>query len=288
MKLVASSKLRKAQRTIEALRPYEEALSEIVASLRVSGSVFADTPEAPENRGKVASGVSAEAASKFASDERAEADSGKVAVVAISSNSSLCGGFNSTVIKKALEVAGRYANVEVVSLGRKMAEAMKKAGYPAAVDYTELVAHPSFDKTAELVRDLAGKFDSGELSKVILVYNHFVSTAKQVSVEEVFLPFDSAALGCAAASSDNVEEDYILEPSAKEMLESLLPRVMRLKLHTAVLDSAAAEQAARTVAMQTATDNAEDLLGELTLEYNKGRQQKITSEILDLLGGSAQ
>ena len=139
---------------------------------------------------------------------------------------------------------------------------------------------------------------------MLLVYNHFVSTAKQVPVVEVLLPYDtsmvvgdtlSGAFARTGSRSDAEERDslpseadIIIEPSRKELLEILEPKVVRLKLYAALLDSAAAEHAARTVAMQTATDNGEQLLDDLTLQYNKGRQQKITNEILDLAGGQVE
>ena len=124
--------------------------------------------------------------------------------------------------------------------------------------------------------------ESGRIGKVFLVYNHYVSASRQEPVAEQLLPA-SAVIQAASAPASGIEA--ILEPSAAEILESLVPKTLKLKLFTALLDSAAAEHAARTVAMQTATDNGEELLEELTLQYNKGRQQKITSEILDLAGG---
>ena len=124
----------------------------------------------------------------------------------------------------------------------------------------------------------------GRYGRVLLVYNHFVSTARQEPVVE-----DLLATTMEGPSSESLlPPDVIIEPGRKELLEILEPKVMKLKLYAALLDSAAAEHAARTVAMQTATDNGENLLQELTLQYNKGRQQKITSEILDLAGGQAQ
>ena len=120
----------------------------------------------------------------------------------------------------------------------------------------------------------------------MLVYNRFRSASSQEPVAEDYLPFGGEILRCAQDDSGSAA-DYILEPDAEALVAQLLPQVMMLKFHAAVLGSVAAEQAARTLAMQTASDNAEDLLGELTLEYNKGRQQKITAEILDLLGGAA-
>jgi F-type H+-transporting ATPase subunit gamma len=213
----------------------------------------------------------------------------------------LCGGFNANVIRKALEaIRGCEGPVEVYPLGRKMTEALRRAGYTADQDYNDLVGHPSYEKSATLARSLAERYERGELSRVVLVYTSFVSASRQEPVAEQYLPFCGGDEILRAAQDDrkgnqdghgvilseSEESDYILEPDAAALVAQLLPQVMMLKFHAAILDSAAAEQAARTLAMQTATDNAEALLGELTLEYNKGRQQKITAEILDLLGGA--
>ena len=265
MKLVASAKLRKAQRAIEGMRPYERTLAEILAAAGPQG--------AADNAG---AGPDCDAAA-----------AGRTAVVAISSNSSLCGGFNANVARKALEtIRACEGGAEVYPLGRKIAEALRRAGYEAAGDYNELVAHPSYEQAAELARSLAERFRQGEIARVVLVYNHFVSAASQVPVAEQYLPFSPADLPQSAAPQEG-GTDYLVEPDAAELVAQLLPQVLMLKFYAAILDSVAAEHAARTLAMQTASDNAEDLLAQLTLEYNKGRQQKITAEILDLLGGAA-
>ena len=257
MKLVASSKLRKAQRAIELLRPYETALGSIYDSL--------------------ASGLCTDA-----SDSRLCKNA--VAVVAVASNSSLCGSFNANVIKKVLGVVtGAQDGTVVYSVGRKMAEAMKKAGYESPRELSNLIGHPSYAEAAGLADELCEAFVAGKYSRIVLVYNHFVNASKQISVVEQYLPFEAPASDSDAAASP--EEYFILEPGRDEIARELLPKVLKLKLYAAILDSAAAEHAARTIAMQTASDNAQDLLGELTLEYNKARQQKITAELLDLASG---
>ena len=281
MKLVASAKLRKAQKAIEGMRPYERTLAEILAAVgpaavapkRTDGNYFSDKfAEKP---------ISAPS-----STTPSHSAAGKTAIVAIASNSSLCGAFNANVIRKALEtVQACEGEVEVYPLGRKMAEALRRAGYTAPADYNELIGHPSYEQSAELARSLAERFSKGELSGVVLVYNRFLSASRQEPVVEQYLPFEQSS-SFAGLTGESPADDYIIEPDAEALLASLMPQVMMLKFHAAILDSAAAEQAARTIAMQTASDNAEELLGELTLEYNKGRQQKITSEILDLLGGA--
>ena len=253
MKFVASSKLRKAQNAIDSMIPYNQALSQIIRSIK-SGRM--DTPANPE---------------------------GKVAIVAIASNTSLCGTFNATVLRAAISQIGKYPNADIYAMGRKMAEPLAKGGHPSLEDFTKLIAKPDYDQAAALADKLSAKFQAGEYSKVVLVYNHFMSLVSQQIRIENFLPLE-----IQAHDADETEDPFILEPDKDQIIDSILPQVLRLKLYTAIMDSSAAENAARTVAMQTASDNAEDLLSELTLEYNKGRQQKITNEILDLVGGSQQ
>ena len=298
MKMVASAKLHKAQNAIENMRPYERKLREMLDLLL--GSVKADNRQAlaPENRatlGIVRGGDPSEDGGGPKDVFRDEVPAGKagkgtVAIVAFSSNSSLCGGFNANVIREvkariaALEAEG--CRVEVFSVGKKMADAMKKAGYPSAEDWNELVGHTSYEGADTLAWLLQKAFNDGKYDRIELIYNHFVSTATQRVLTEVYLP---AGVSVSGDNTGSVcPEDIIIEPSVEEMLEDLLPRVRSLRIYTVVLDSVAAEHAARTVAMQTATDNGNDILQELTLEYNKGRQQKITSEILDIVGGSMQ
>ncbi len=282
MKLVSSAKLRKAQKATEAMRPYEAQLQRMLALISVrKGDAFA-----------VASAQNSAAGNASPSDAPEKASpSLPTAIVAVASNSSLCGGFNANVIAEVRRV--RQAGDVVYSVGRKMADAMRKDGFPSPQDFTALADHPSYGPASALVDRLQKDLDEGRIGRVVLVYTHFVSTAKQVpTVEELITAYGKDAFSVAKMMADAPEktpsEDLIIEPSKEELLEVLEPKVIKLKLYAALLDSAAAEHAARTVAMQTATDNGENLLQELTLQYNKGRQQKITSEILDLAGGQMQ
>lgn len=270
MKLVSSAKLRKAQKAIENMRPYEEQLQGILSSLGgAAGTKSADF---------VREG-----------DEKGLTGTKPRVFVAIASNSSLCGGFNAAAVAKVREL--RREGDVVYSVGRKMADAMRRDGFPSPEDLNDLAEHPAFARVADLVEALSKQWEVGKFAQVLLVYNHFVSTARQEPVAELLLDADSSAQQPqedAVIPSDSEESsDVIIEPSRKELLKVLLPKTRKLKLYAALLDSSAAEHAARTVAMQTATDNGENLLQELTLQYNKGRQQKITSEILDLAGGQA-
>ena len=288
MKLVASAKLRKAQQTIEGMRPYERKLQEILSRVM-------------EQCGPAASLSGVYARKEVQNEDEMEvAPKQKVAMVAFASNSSLCGAFNANVVRLALDTLRSYENADVTvySVGRKMAESMKKVGKPSPEDYQKLADHPAYAPAAELAESLMEAYREGRLDRVDLVYNHFVSSGEQVHVRETLLPMGEIPSPAAPVRNDNEsvipseakesDREYILEPSAAELLEDLLPKSLRLKFYTALLDSNASEHAARTVAMQTATDNGEDLLQELTLQYNKGRQQKITSEILDLAGGSQE
>ncbi|MCR4571257.1 MAG: F0F1 ATP synthase subunit gamma [Bacteroidales bacterium] len=320
MKLVASAKLRKAQQAAEGIRPYTAALSQMLAQVLAYPSATGKGPVSdpqgadctgiarptapasastqPNSSAPATGGYGCERDSSLARYARPDRASGagvygggeSVAIVAVASNSSLCGAFNINVIHKVQEVVEECRrageSVEVISVGRKMAEAMRKAGF-APEDNADLVGRNSFEKSSAFAQTLIDGFNSGRYSRVLLIYNHFVSTASQKVCVETYLPFAMSG-GEELPTSGQEPEEYILEPSREEILSTLLPQVMRLRVHTVLLDSIAAEHAARTLAMQAASDNAEDLLGELTLEYNKGRQQKITAEILDLVGGAQQ
>ena len=294
MKLVASAKLRKAQQAIEGMRPYERKLQEMLAHLTKQAGGSGVGISSASLRDPIRA-----YAPEIPTPEPEPEASKKVAIVAFASNSSLCGAFNANAVRLALETIQSYGDTQVTvySIGRKMAEAMKKVGHPSPADFHDLADKPSYAEAAALAGQLMEDFREGRIDRVELVYNHFVSSGKQVPVRETFLPMEISPCASLSRNDSSIvipseakesETDYILEPSARELLEELLPKSLKLKFYTALLDSNASEHAARTVAMQTATDNGEDLLQELTLQYNKSRQQKITAEILDLAGGSQE
>ena len=272
MKLVSSAKLRKAQKATEAMRPYEAKLQEMLAAVGLTASDERVAPPVAEKKADAPSGATP-SASAFP----------PAAIIAIASNSSLCGGFNANAVAKVRSV--RQKGDVIYSIGRKMADAMRRDGFPSPEDFSALSENPAYAPAAALVEKLQHDVAEGRLSRVLLVYNHFVSTARQTPVVEDLLASAGPTADANLTHADAA--DAIFEPSRKDLRESLEPKLLKLKLYAALLDSAAAEHAARTVAMQTATDNGEKLLQELTLQYNKGRQQKITSEILDLAGGQA-
>ena len=316
MKMVASAKLHKAQSAIGNMVPYQKRLLGMLEDLLSAEALHPaedlHSAEALPDDSAVSRAGQADPSADWSDGHSAVRFDGasadwsvylngrqhprSVALVCFSSNSSLCGGFNANAIREALKVVNEYkaAGVEVTvySVGRKMAEAMRKAGYPSPADYTSLSASPSYDAAAALGRELESAFLSGRFDKVEFVYNHFKSTASQPTVRETYLPFslgpgDSGSADTASDGSYTVADGrgFIVEPSRPALIAQLLPKALMLKVYTVLLDTVTAEHAARTVAMQMATDNGNELLQDLTLEYNKGRQQKITSEILDLEGG---
>ena len=265
MKMVASAKLHKAQGAITNMLPYERRLHGLLTNLLSGGDILSwNTPREVK----------------------------RVALVVFSSNSSLCGGFNANVIKHACAWLDEHKalgieNILVYPIGKKVADALLKQGYSVQGDYQHMADKPSFAEASVLAQQLMYMFEKGEVDRVELLYNHFKSTASQILTHEVYLPFLSSHEEKLSDEESRTEEiDYILEPSREELLTMLLPKVLRMKLYTALLDSNASEHAARTMAMQIATDNADELLQELTLMYNKTRQQAITNELLDIVGGS--
>lgn len=268
MKMVASSKLHHAQLAIERMRPYERQLSHIMSTFVGSMEGEIDTPYAGEREVK------------------------RVAIVLYTSNSSLCGGFNANVIKafnRKVEVY-RQQGIDIVSvypLGKKAYDAVVKAGFTPSADYAALLDHPSYEKAAQVAAEIMESYAEGEIDRADLIYHHFKSAGSQMLTEEEFLPIKLQTAD-VDSTSHTTQLDFIVEPSKEEVISQLVPKSLHLKLFTALLDSLASEHAARVMAMQVATDNADELLRELTLTYNKTRQQAITNELLDIVGGSMQ
>lgn len=266
MKMVASAKLHKAQNAIENMLPYQRRLNHILNSFLSTEQTF-DSPYIVMREVK------------------------RVAIVVFSSNTSLCGGFNANIIKHLLLVIDEYKslgleNVLLYPVGKKVTDAVKKAGFRIEGDFQDMADKPSYKEAATLAGTIMKLYAAKELDKVELVYNHFRSTALQILTRETYLPIQLKLE--ETKDSDGYVADYIVEPSVKEVMEELIPTVLNMKMYTVLLDSNASEHAARTMAMQTATDNANELLQDLTVLYNKSRQQAITNELLDIVGGSMQ
>lgn len=285
MKMVASAKLHKAQAAIGNKLPYEQKLRRILAGM-LQDDDFQDVLRSELGFGSQSrSAVYLQDVGMETIPSKEEAP--RVALVVFSSNSSLIGAFNANIIRKfheTLRLLGKNGyspdDIDVYTVGKKVTEASGKAGYRPFAVLDDLADKPDYEKASGLASELVDRFSEGEVSQVILLYNHFASMSSQPSVRENYLPLAMHDLDEGAEPVD-----YILEPDPISLVKSLLPMVLMLKIYTVALDASAAEHAARTVAMQVASDNASDLIAELTLAYNKGRQQEITAEILDLVGG---
>lgn len=299
MKMVASSKLHHAQTAIQNMLPYENLLEHILKSFLVS------MPDAAEGD---------------LTEERKDIKS--VALVVYSSNSSLCGGYNNNVIRKMQHAIDEYhakgiKKITIYPIGRKIAEKVKSLGLKSAGDFVDLADKPNAAECRDIAQELMEKYTKHEYDKVELIYHHFKSAGSQVLTRRNYLPVDlstetigayndrdlSSNLATAKSqeylrkngkTTDKVtseavplNDDFIVEPDLKTVLDELVPKALDLMIYTALLDSNASEHAARMVAMQAATDNADELLKDLNLQYNKSRQAAITSELLDIVGGSA-
>lgn len=269
MKMVASAKLHKAQGRIESMLPYQRKLNEILTNFLGTDVSFdmTYTQVRPVT---------------------------KVAIVAVSSNGSLCGAFNSNVVRMLERALNEYQslakeNVLIYPVGKKVEEAVRKMGYKPQGSYQTLADRPSYREAFDLAEKLMQEFAEKNVDRVDLIYHHFKSVGSQVLTREDYLPINLEKI---ASQKENVtvnggyRNDYIIEPSVEVLIASLLPKVLCQKIYTVLLDSNASEHAARMLAMQAATDNAEDLIQELTIQYNKTRQQAITNELLDIIGGT--
>ena len=299
MKMVASSKLHHAQTAIENMLPYENMLEHILKTFLVS----APDVELPFDQ---------------------ERPVKKVALIVFSSNSSLCGGFNANIIKTMLHAIEEYRkqgltndDIIIYSIGRKVEEKVRKLGLRSAGSFVHLADKPNSAQCRDISVEAGTMFLEGNVDKVELIYHHFKSAGSQVLTRRTFLPIDlhddvgadnDRDLSSNLATKKSQEylknrnkqeeereqatvkplnDNFLVEPDLKTVLTELVPKELHLMVYTALLDSNASEHAARMVAMQTATDNADELLRELNLQYNKSRQAAITSELLDIVGGSS-
>lgn len=276
MKMVASAKLHKAQGRIENMLPYQRKLNEILTNFLRTDASF----ESPYTETRPLT---------------------RIAIVVFSSNTSLCGAFNSNVTKMLERVLEDYQtlgkeNILIYPVGRKVEEAVKKLGYVPQGSYQVLADKPSYVDAYELAGKLMKEFVEKRIDHVELIYHHFKSMGSQVLLRENYLPIDLTHVAEEAAeevaeegtpeAARNFNNDYIVEPSVGQLIAELLPKVLSQKIFTVLLDSNTSEHAARMLAMQTATDNANELIQDLTKQYNKSRQQAITNELLDIIGGS--
>lgn len=273
MKMVASAKLHKAQGAIENMLPYQKKLNKILTNF-LSADLPIESPYVQEREVR------------------------RVAIVVFSSNTSLCGAFNANVIKMMMQTIGEFRtlgqdNILIFPVGKKVDEAAKRMGFKPQEVSPTLSDKPTYQEAAELAHRLMDLYVAGEVDRVEIIYHHFKSMGVQILLRETYLPINLTNV-VSEEDRENKEEvqeneianDYIIEPNAEELIASLIPTVLSQKIFTAAVDSNASEHAARTLAMQVATDNANELIQDLTKQYNKSRQQAITNELLDIVGGS--
>lgn len=262
MRMVSSAKLHHTQTIVEHMLEYESKLSAILR-----GTLSAE--------------------SDMSSPYAAVREVKQVAIVAFSSNSGLCGAFNANIWKELTARLHRHEadgiTVRIYPVGKKVADELHKAGYQTNDSFLTIGDKPAYEDASQLAVALMELYISAQVDRVELLYHHFKNMAEQVLTEKVFLP-----VSLPEADPESASSNYILEPSAEQLLALLLPKVLHLNIYTTLLDTVTAEHAARMLAMQTANDNANDLIQELTLQYNKNRQQAITNELLDIMGGSGQ
>ena len=264
MKMVAAAKLRKAQEAIIAARPYAQMLDQIVSDLAARSEAVAH-PLLTSREVK------------------------RVELVVLTSDRGLAGGFNSNVIRKAnrflLENAKSYEQIRVSTIGRKGHEFFKRRGTDLRKDFPGLYSKISYRSAADLAQELAANFLSGQVDSVFLVYNEFVSAINQKVSLVQLLPFQSA-VAAESASGAGAAIDFKYEPSQQAVLNQLVPQTLAIKMYRALLESVASEHGARMSAMESATSNASDMIGSLTLFYNRTRQAAITKELMEIVSGA--
>jgi len=266
MKMVSAAKLRRAQDAIIRMRPYAGKLKEILSN--------------------VTSSVDASAGGTFAKERPVK----NVLMVVITSNRGLCGAFNSNVIKLTLRTINekyseqkKSGNIRILAIGKKSADFFRKIGYKIFDNKSELFDGLNYDKTSVVADTIMKEFSSGKFDAVEIFYNQFKNTATQLITAEQYLPVVKPTQDKAAKKTTM---DYIYEPDQEEIVKDLIPKALKVQLYKALLDSNASEHGARMTAMHKATDNAQELLKELKLTYNKARQATITKEILEIVGGA--
>jgi len=264
MELIAATRVAKAQQRANEARPYSELLTDVIQHLAENG------------------GITDHPLLKPAEDVR------KVAYVVISSDRGLAGGYNSSVIRACeREIQARQAEgieFSLITVGRKAQGYFSYRGYPIEEGFEGISDSPTYPDAVAIGEVVTGLYDSGQVQEVVLVFTRFVSMGQQDVVVRRFMPL--AGVGGEAPSEDRSASAYEFEPAPGPILESLLPRYVSARILAALLDSAASEHASRQRAMKAATDNAEELIIKLTRVMNRARQDSITNEIMEIVGGA--
>lgn len=258
MKLVSAAKLRRAQERILEARPYAFRMAELVGTL--AGALGEDRhPLLARRPGE------------------------RRLYVPVTADKGLCGAFNANLVRRTLDLlrAGPEGAVALYTVGRKGRDFFRRRPWPIRGERVGLLERPSFERARELAAELMAAFRAGEADEVWVVFNEFRSvTVQRVAVERLLpiRPRDAAAEGAPI--------EYLYEPDAATLLEALLPRHVEVQVYRVLLESAAGEQGARMTAMEAATKNAQEMIAHLTIQYNKARQERITKELLDIVGGA--
>lgn len=259
MKMVAAARLRRWQNRILEARPYAEELSLVLrrVAAKVSERKHPLLQVRPENR---------------------------VALVVVTGDKGLCGAFNANVLREVAAIleSKRFPEVEITLVGRKGAEYFRHKGIPLASMHLDLMGRLTPEGAYALARELRGKFESGQVDAVYVVYNHFKSLIQQQVKVEKLLPIEREQLG-----DGDGEVPMLFEPTPQAILHALLPRHVEFQVWRMLLDSVAAEHAARMVAMDSASKNAAEMIDRLTLTYNRVRQATITKELIEIVSGAA-
>ena len=266
MKMVAASKLRRAQNAILKMRPFASKLKDILQNLSAS-----------LDSGDV---------NLYAQQRNPE----KVLLVVLTSNRGLCGAFNTNILRTAVQrIQGEYVsqlqsgNVSVLTLGRKATEYFTKRGYTVVSTHDSVFDSLTYENVSAIASSVMNAFVNKEFDRVDIIYNQFKNAAVQKIAVEQFLPVEPPAADATIAKTNT---DFIFLPSKEEIVADLIPKSLKIQFYKAVLDSYASEHGARMTAMHQATDNAGDLIKELNLAYNKARQASITKEILEIVSGA--
>lgn len=267
MKMVSSAKLHHAQAQTEHTLTYAGKLSAILNGLLSAEPDETDSPYTAQREVR------------------------RVAIAAFSSSTGLCGVLNANVWKELSAKIRGYnrqgIEVRLLPVGKKIADEIRKAGLPYETDFITIGEKPSYESAVALAKRLMELFTTGEVDRVELLYHHFKNTATQILTDKVYLPLSFQEENRKTDETAEASTDYILEPSGYDLRDRLFPKLLDLTIYTTLLDTSTSEHAARMMAMQTANDNANDLIQDLILQYNKTRQQAITNELLDIMGGAS-
>jgi len=263
MELVAGSRLRRAQARIEALRPYADRMQQLVVDVAGNVGHVSDQPLL------------------------ARRDVRSVAVIALTGDRGLAGAFNANIVRRSLEIAraerGEGREVVWLAVGRRGASTLRFRRQTVATDYTGITDRPTYADAQAIARRVAELYEKGEVDRVVMVYNHFLSALSQRVDEVELLPVPGEALTGEAVK---LEGSFIFEPDEREILHDLIPTYLEITIYRALLESTASEHGARMTAMRNASDNAGTLIDDLTLKMNRARQAEITQEILEVVAGA--